>query len=45
MHYEVELGLVIGKDVRDLHEDDEQGAMDAISGTSPLPTSPPSRVC
>jgi 2-keto-4-pentenoate hydratase/2-oxohepta-3-ene-1,7-dioic acid hydratase in catechol pathway len=30
MHYEVELGLVIGKTVRDLHEDDTQGALDAI---------------
>lgn len=33
MHYEVELGLVIGKQIRDLREDDEKGAMDAISGT------------
>ncbi|KAF1932438.1 uncharacterized protein M421DRAFT_417153 [Didymella exigua CBS 183.55] len=32
MHYEVELGLVMGRQVRDLREDDEQGAMDAISG-------------
>lgn len=32
VHYEVELGLVIGKTIKDLKEDDEQGAMDAISG-------------
>lgn len=32
MHYEVELGLIIGKTLRDLHPDDTQGAMDAISG-------------
>ncbi|KAF3001941.1 hypothetical protein E8E13_006993 [Curvularia kusanoi] len=32
VHYEVELGLVIGKTIRDLKEDDEKGAMDAISG-------------
>lgn len=32
VHYEVELGLVIGKTVRDLREDDEEGALGAISG-------------
>ncbi|KAF2682633.1 hypothetical protein K458DRAFT_419480 [Lentithecium fluviatile CBS 122367] len=32
MHYEVELGLVMGKTVRDLHPDDTQGALDAIEG-------------
>ena len=32
MHFEVELGLVIGKTVRDLHPDDTKGAMDAIEG-------------
>jgi len=32
MHYEVELGLVIGKTVRDLDPNDTQGAMDAIEG-------------
>ncbi|KAH6638245.1 hypothetical protein C7974DRAFT_391161 [Boeremia exigua] len=32
MHYEVELGLVMGRTVRDLREDDEQGALDAIAG-------------
>ncbi|KAJ5670819.1 uncharacterized protein N7477_006182, partial [Penicillium maclennaniae] len=30
VHYEVELGLVIGKTVRDLDPQDEQGALDAI---------------
>ncbi|KAK0661038.1 putative hydrolase C21C3.09c [Lasiodiplodia hormozganensis] len=30
MHYEVELGLVIGKTLRDLHPDDEKGALDSI---------------
>jgi acylpyruvate hydrolase len=32
MHYEVELGLIMGKTVRDLDPEDTQGAMDAISG-------------
>ncbi|KAF9735807.1 hypothetical protein PMIN03_005794 [Paraphaeosphaeria minitans] len=32
MHYEVELGLVMGKTVRDLDPEDTQGAMDAIAG-------------
>ena len=30
LHYEVELGLVIGKTVRDLDPNDEKGALDAI---------------
>jgi 2-keto-4-pentenoate hydratase/2-oxohepta-3-ene-1,7-dioic acid hydratase in catechol pathway len=30
LHYEVELGLVIGKTIRDFDEADEQGAIDAI---------------
>ncbi|CAJ2501825.1 Uu.00g046780.m01.CDS01 [Anthostomella pinea] len=30
LHYEVELALIIGKQVKDLQADDEQGAMDAI---------------
>jgi 2-keto-4-pentenoate hydratase/2-oxohepta-3-ene-1,7-dioic acid hydratase in catechol pathway len=34
MHYEVELALVIGKTVRDLHPEDTKGALDAISGKS-----------
>jgi acylpyruvate hydrolase len=32
LHYEVELALVIGKKLKDLREDDEQGALDAIQG-------------
>ncbi|CAK7229034.1 hypothetical protein SEUCBS140593_007111 [Sporothrix eucalyptigena] len=30
LHYEIELALIIGKQVRDLKPDDEQGAIDAI---------------
>lgn len=30
LHYEIELALIIGKTVRDLKPDDEQGALDAI---------------
>jgi acylpyruvate hydrolase len=33
MHYEVELGLVMGKTVRDLHPEDTEGALSAIDGT------------
>lgn len=40
MHYEVELGLIMGKTVRDLHPDDTQGALDAIEGDSILFYSP-----
>ena len=32
LHYEVELGLIIGREVRDLDAKDEKGAMDAIEG-------------
>lgn len=32
MHYEVELGLIMGKTVRDLHPEDTKEAMDAIEG-------------
>ena len=32
LHYEVELGLIIGKTVRDLHPEDAKGALDAIEG-------------
>lgn len=32
MHYEVELGVIMGKTLRDLHPDDEQGAFDSIEG-------------
>ena len=30
LHYEVELALIMGREVRDLREDDEEGAMSAI---------------
>lgn len=30
LHYEVELALIMGKEVRDLDERDEQGGLDAI---------------
>lgn len=33
VHYEVELGLIMGKTVRDLDPEDTKGAMDAIEGT------------
>jgi hypothetical protein len=33
MHYEVELGLIMGKTVRDLDPEDTKGAIDAIEGT------------
>ena len=32
LHYEVELALIMGKQVRDLDENDEKGAMNAIDG-------------
>ncbi|KAI9852418.1 MAG: hypothetical protein M1838_000736 [Thelocarpon superellum] len=32
MHYEVELALIMGRELRDLDERDEQGAIDAIDG-------------
>ncbi|KAF1959058.1 hypothetical protein CC80DRAFT_490034 [Byssothecium circinans] len=32
VHYEVELGLIMGKQVRDLHPEDTKGALDAIEG-------------
>ncbi|MCJ1409196.1 hypothetical protein MMC19_003274 [Ptychographa xylographoides] len=32
LHYEVELGLIMGKEVRNLDAADEKGAMDAIDG-------------
>lgn len=34
VHYEVELGLIIGKTIRDLHPEDTEGAMSAIQGLS-----------
>jgi len=32
LHYEVELALIMGKEVRDLDANDEKGALDAIDG-------------
>lgn len=32
LHYEVELALVIGREVRDLEEEDEEGAIGVIEG-------------
>ncbi len=34
LHYEVELALIIGKQVKDLEANDEKGAMDAIESVS-----------
>ena len=34
MHYEIELGLVMGKTLRDFDEKDEQGALDAIESNA-----------
>jgi len=39
LHYEVELGLVMGKTVRDLDPEDHAGAMDAIDSAF-IPPSP-----
>lgn len=37
LHYEVELALILGKQVKDLEPSDETGALDAIESiTSPL---------
>lgn len=33
LHYEVELGLVMGRTVRDLEPEDQEGSLDAIDGT------------
>lgn len=49
LHYEVELALIIGKKIKDLSPDDEQGALDAIDSESiidltttfSLPLAPP----
>jgi len=37
LHYEVELALVMGKEVKDFKEEDEQGALDAIESMPGLP--------
>lgn len=34
LHYEIELALIMGKKVKDLAPDDEQGALDAIESES-----------
>ena len=34
LHYEVELALILGKEVKDLREDDEEGALSAIECVS-----------
>lgn len=34
MHYEIELGLAMGKTLRDFDEKNEQGALDAIESNS-----------
>lgn len=34
LHYEIELALIMGKKVKDLSPDDEQGAIDAIESES-----------
>lgn len=35
LHFEVELAVIMGKEVRDLDEGDEKGAMDAIDCKPP----------
>ena len=32
LHYEVELGCIIGKEMRDLDPDDEVGALEGVKG-------------
>lgn len=36
LHYEVELALIMGKQVRDLNASDEAGALAAIESKSPI---------
>lgn len=36
LHYEVELALIIGKDVKDLDPSDEKGAIEAIAGNESI---------
>ena len=38
MHFEVELGLIMGKTVRDLDPEDGKGALDAIEGKTSMDT-------
>lgn len=35
LHFEVELGLIMGKRVRDLQANDEKGALDAVECEQP----------
>lgn len=42
VHYEVELGLVIGKTVRDMHPEDKEGALSAIESMRSPPCRPAS---
>jgi hypothetical protein len=37
LHYEVELALIMGKQVKNLEASDEKGALDAIESSSLLP--------
>lgn len=37
LHYEVELALIMGKQVKDLEPSDEKGAFDAIESTASIP--------
>lgn len=41
MHYEVELAVVIGKTLKDLDPEDEQGALDAIDSAFIFPAAAP----
>lgn len=40
LHYEVELGLIMGKQLRDLNASDEKGAIDAVECEQPHPCLP-----
>jgi 2-keto-4-pentenoate hydratase/2-oxohepta-3-ene-1,7-dioic acid hydratase in catechol pathway len=37
LHYEVELALIMGREVRDLREEDEEAALGAIECTFSFP--------
>ena len=45
MHFEVELGLVMGKGLRDLDEADEKGAMSAISSKLEIRSTTTAALC
>ena len=40
LHYEVELALIIGKQLRDLQASDEKTALDAVESEPPLARTP-----